>query len=53
METENTITIWSMINGEWFAQGDEPAGEVERTGYSFGDPDIVYAGGGQIWEDQE
>jgi len=52
MET-NKITQWVMVNNQWYVRGEEPDGEIEKTGFSHQSIKEIENGGGQIWEDNE
>lgn len=52
METKK-ITNWVMVNSQWYVKGEEPEGEIEKTGYSHQTKKEIENGAGQIWEDND
>jgi len=45
------ITTWVMVDGQWYAEGKEPEGNIEKTGYSHQSEEEIENGAGEIWED--
>jgi hypothetical protein len=46
-----STTNWVMVDGAWYVLGNQPEGEITKTGFSHQSEKVVIAGGGQIWED--